>query len=220
MPRNLTPILRTACALVLGLTAINACDKFSKEPRRSESGGELDESFEPSKIESVKGVAVADVRAAIAKRLGQARPKPIGEEQWKHAMKLYGEYGGYPIWLDGDGLRERRTKTLMTALLNADADALALDAYPLDELQRLLATLLKAHRPTADLLGDLDVVLTATYVTLGQDLLTGQVDPRTVSQSWHIDPQEERVDSALAATLRSEPLDRKQFFQFTFGGAF
>ncbi len=201
-------VMRTACSLVLAVAVAAACDKLGwKDPQRSESGGEIDESFQPTRIKSVKGVPVADVRAAIAKRLREARPKPIGEQQWKHAMKLYDEYGGYPIWLDGDGLRERRTKTLMTALLNADADALALDAYPLDELRRLLSALLKAKRPSADLLGDVDVVLTATYVTIGQDLLTGQVDPRSVSQDWHIKPTPAQVDSALARFLRDTRFD-------------
>jgi hypothetical protein len=189
--------MRTACVLVLGVGAAGCGMLDSKEARQSESGGEIDRSFKPSKIKSVKGVPIADVRAAVAKRLRGTRPKPISERQWKHAMKLYEEYGGYPIWLDGDGLRERRTKTLMTALLNADADALALDAYPLDELHRLLAELLKVKRPSAELLGNVDVVLTATYVTLGQDLLTGQVDPSTVSQDWHIEPTPSQVDSAL-----------------------
>ena len=199
---------RAACALVLAVATASACDKLnSKEPRRSASGGEIDDSFEPRKVESVKGVPIADVRAAVAKRLRGARPKPIGEDQWKHVTKLYGDYGGYPIWLDGDGLRERRTKTLMTALLNADADALALDAYPLDELQQLLATLLKAKRPTAELLGNVDVALTATYVTLGQDLLTGQVDPSRVSQDWHIKPTPAQVDSALGRFLRDRRFD-------------
>ena len=73
----------------------------------------------------MKGVSIADVRAAVAKRLKEPRPKPISEAQWRHAVKLYAEYGGYPIWLDGDGLRERRTKTLMTALLNAGPFTLA-----------------------------------------------------------------------------------------------
>jgi murein L,D-transpeptidase YcbB/YkuD len=205
---TLPEFARVACALALAVMVGTACDKLGgKEPRRSESGGEIDGSFEPTKIKSVKGVPVADVRAAIAKRLGQTRPKPIGDEQWKHAMKLYDTYGGYPIWLDGDGLRERRTKTLMTALLNADADALALDAYPLDELQRLLATLLKAKRPDAALLGSLDVVLTATYVTLAQDLLTGQVDPSRVSQDWHIKATPAQVDSALGRFLRDTRFD-------------
>jgi murein L,D-transpeptidase YcbB/YkuD len=201
-------VARTTCGLVLAVVVAAACDKLGgKEPQRSESGGEIDKSFKPARIKSVKGVSIADVRAAVAKRLKEPRPKPISEVQWRHAVKLYAEYGGYPIWLDGDGLRERRTKTLMTALLNADADALALDAYPLDDLHRLLATLLKAKRPSAELLGDVDVVLTATYVTLGQDLLTGQVDPSSVSQDWHIKPTPAQVDSALGRFLKDTRFD-------------
>jgi murein L,D-transpeptidase YcbB/YkuD len=204
-PRALT---RTACALALGLATLAGCGMLdSREPRRSESGGEIDRSFEPAKIKSVKGVPIADVRAAVAKRLKEARPKPISEAQWEHAVKLYDQYGGYPIWLDGDGLRERRTKTLMTALLNADADALALDDYPLEDLHRLLSKLLEVKRPSAELLGDVDVVLTATYATLGQDLLTGQVDPSTVSQDWHIKPTPAQVDSALGRFLRDTRFD-------------
>ena len=155
----------------------------------------------------MKGVPAAEVRTAIAKRLDAGRPKPITEAQWKHARKLYEEYAGNPIWLDSDGLRERRTKTLMTALLAADADALALDAYPLQELNRVLSALLKEETPSAELLGNVDVVLTATYATLGQDLLTGQVDPSTVSQDWHIEPTPAQVDSALGRFLRDTRFD-------------
>lgn len=197
-----------ALALALAAATMSGCDKLGfKDVRKNESGGELDNSFEPAKIKSVKGVAVAEVRSAIVKRLTQPRPKPISEVQWKHAKKLYETYAGNPIWLDGDGLRERRTKTLMTALLNADADALALDAYPLEELHRVLSALLKEKRPSAELLGDVDVVLTATYVTLGQDLLTGQVDPNVVSQDWHIKPTPAQVDSALGRFLRDTRFD-------------
>ena len=207
---RLTPraLARTGSALVLAVAVASGCDKLgSIGSRRSESAGDVDRSFEPAKIKSVKGVPAAEVRTAIAKRLGQPRPKPISEEQWGHAKKLYAEYSGNPIWLDGDGLRERRTKTLMTALLAADADALALDAYPLDDLHRLLSELLKAKKPSAELLGDVDVVLTATYATLGQDLLTGQVDPKSVSQDWHIKPTPAQVDSALARFLRDTRFD-------------
>jgi murein L,D-transpeptidase YcbB/YkuD len=200
--------MRTTCGLGLAISVLTSCDKLGgNEPRRSATGGEVDKSFKPAKIKSVKGVPIADVRAAVAKRLRGPRPKLISESQWKHAAKLYAEYGGYPIWLDGNGLRERRTKTLMTALLNADADALALDGYPLDDLHRLLATLAKAKRPSAELLGNVDVVLTATYVALGQDLLTGQVDPSSVSQDWHIKATTAQVDSALGRFLRDTRFD-------------
>jgi len=199
---------RLASALGLAVVLVSACDKLGfKEPRQSASGGEIDDSFEPAKIKSVKGVPVAEVRSAIQKRLGEARPKPITEEQWKHAKNMYAQFGGAPIWLDGDGIRERRTKTLMTALLAADADALALDAYPLEDLHRLLSAMLKAKQPTPDLLGDLDVVLTATYVTLGRDLIAGQVDPSKLSQDWHIAPTPAQIDSTLARFLADRRFD-------------
>jgi murein L,D-transpeptidase YcbB/YkuD len=43
---------------------------------------------------------------------------------------------------------------------------------------------------------------------LGEDLLTGQIDPRTVAQSWHVDPEKEKIDSALVRNLRYEQLDK------------
>jgi L,D-transpeptidase YcbB len=199
---------RVASGLALLVIVGSACEKLSsKEPRQSTSGGEIDDSFEPAKIKSVKGVAVAEVRSAITKRLGEERPKPITETQWKHAKNLYAQFAGAPIWLDGDGIRERRTKTLMTALLAADADALALDAYPIKELHRLLSAMLEAKKPTPELLGDLDVVLTATYVALGRDLITGQVDPSKLSQDWHIAPTPGQIDSTLARFLADTRFD-------------
>ncbi|HZD84308.1 MAG TPA: L,D-transpeptidase family protein, partial [Gemmatimonadaceae bacterium] len=39
-------------------------------------------------------------------------------------------------------------------------------------------------------------------------LLTGQVDPRTVAQAWHVNPEEDNVDSALVRNLRYEQLDK------------
>jgi murein L,D-transpeptidase YcbB/YkuD len=207
MPIDRRSILRISLTLATASVLAAGCDRFQKDPQRSESGGEVDDTFEPSKVTSVKGVPAAEIRTAIDKRLDEARPKPITETQWKHAKNLYAEFGGNPIWLDDDGLRERRTKTLMTALLASDADALALDAYPLEELHRLLSKLLEEKKPSAKLLGDVDVALTATYVALGRDLLTGQVDPSTVSQDWHIKPTAAQVDSALGRFLKDIRFD-------------
>jgi murein L,D-transpeptidase YcbB/YkuD len=93
-------------------------------------------------------------------------------------------------------------------VLNANADALKLDEYPITELANALVVLRRAPQPTAAQLADADVLLTATYASLGEDLLTGQVDPRSIAQSWHIDPQDENVDSALVRTLGQMPLDK------------
>jgi murein L,D-transpeptidase YcbB/YkuD len=66
----------------------------------------------------------------------------------------------------------------------------------------------RTSQPTAEQLADADVLLTATYAALGENLLVGQVDPKSIGQSWHIDPQDENVDSALVRTLGQMPLDR------------
>lgn len=193
-------LARFALTLTAALGIFASCDGFAKESR-------LDNTFRPAKVKSVKGAAAGDIRAAIAKRLAGARPKLITDDQWGHAKELYAHYDGSPLWLDGDGLRERRTKTLMTALLNADADALALDAYPLQDLRRVLVSLRDAKEPSAELLADVDVTLTTTYVMLGEDLLIGQVSPRSVSQDWHIEHTPAQVDSTLDRFLRDRDFD-------------
>src|SRR6185503_17744011 len=70
------------------------------------------------------------------------------------------------------------------------------------------AALKQTKTPTAEQLATADLLLTASYTSLGEDLLTGQVDPRTVAQSWHVDPEEENIDSALVRNLRYEQLDK------------
>src|SRR5687768_3971423 len=98
MPMRHRQFARIACALGTVAVLAGACDRVGREPQQSETGGEIDDSFEPAKVESVKGVAAAEVRAAIDKRLEQARPKPITESQWQHAKRLYAELDGNPIW--------------------------------------------------------------------------------------------------------------------------
>jgi murein L,D-transpeptidase YcbB/YkuD len=173
------------------------------------SRSELDRSFTPQNVRSVKGVEAQAVRAAIDKRLrAQERALRLDATDWKHVRALYTEFDGAPIWLDHDGLRERRSKTLVTALLNAPNDALDVEQFPLAELTRVLEGLLLERRPSADQLAEVDVTLTATYAALGRDLLTGQMTPRQTAQDWYITRTESQIDSALARILRDHDFDR------------
>ena len=201
MPTRTRAISRFALTFTAALSILAAgCEGYAKETR-------MDNTFQPAKVKSVKGASAADIRAAIAKRLDGARPTLITDDQWGHAKELYAHYDGNALWLDGDGLRERRTKTLMTALLNADKDALALDAYPLEDLRRVLTSLRDERAPSAELLAEADVALTTTYVMLGEELLVGQVSPGSVSQDWHIKHTPAQVDSALDQFLRDRDFD-------------
>ena len=52
----------------------------------------------------------------------------------------------------------------------------------------------------------IDVLLTAAYVGYASDMLIGQIDPRTVSQAWHIPARMSAVDSALVHTLEDSSM--------------
>ncbi len=164
--------------------------------------------WSPPSLSAVHGVPIADVRTALSARLAGARPVgSLDEDQWRHARALYKRFGGGPLWLDAEGADPKRATALLRALVDADRDALRLDAYPLAEIARVAASL-KQGNATAAQLADADVLLTSAYAALGEDLLTGQINPRAVEQDWHIDPQEEAVDSALVRSLGEPALDR------------
>jgi len=168
----------------------------------------VDKGWSPEKLTSVKGVPAADIEAALRKRLAGSPPAKIDDDQWGHAKRLYKQFGNNPLWLKSDGLHEDRAYALANSVLQAEQDGMRMDAYPIGALAQAMSGVSQTKNPTADQLADADVILTAAFSALGEDYLTGQVDPKTVAQNWHIDPQEENVDSALARSLRGSALDK------------
>ena len=189
--------------LALALTAFGAC----KISHRAEAAGDVSE-WTPPKPDEIDGVPVDAVKSAIQQRLTGATPKGVPADTWRHVRTLYANYAGAPLWLDKEGLSTDRVNELSNALASADSDAIRVDNYPITNLAHAVATLRASKTPTADDLASADVLMTSTFAALGEDLLTGQIDPRTVSQSWYINPREEHIDTALARTLREGPLDR------------
>jgi L,D-transpeptidase YcbB len=198
-PRSALTVLVSGLALSMGCT-------------RSESAGagknENPQTWAPEKLTSVEGVPATEIEALIQKKLEGPRLPRIDDDQWGHTKRLYKLYGNNPLWLTSDGLHKVRSKALTDAILGANADGMRLDDYPIGDLANAIAALKQTKTPTADQLATADVLLSASYTALGEDLLTGQVDPRTVAQAWHVDPEEENVDSALVRNLRYEHLDK------------
>jgi murein L,D-transpeptidase YcbB/YkuD len=188
--------------------ALIACTDRAGQKRSSEAGGDVAATWAP-KVTAVLGVPAEALSSAIRQRL-ESGPRPAGltDHQWRHVRRLYNAYRTVPLWLDENGLDKERATALMRAAVNAHTDALRVDVYPLADLATSVAALRETKRPTAEQLTEADVLMTSVYAALGEGLLTGQVDPRSVLQSWHIDPQDEQVDSALVRTLRSGPLDK------------
>src|SRR5687768_4103161 len=96
-------------------------------------------------------------------------------------------------------------------MLQATADGIDIDQYPLTELIAVLDTIERSNgmkadapKPPAATWAHADLLLTTAYVSLAEDLMTGQVDPKKVNQSWYIDPQEEKLDSIMTLSLRGK----------------
>lgn len=162
--------------------------------------GEVSKSWNPAGVSEIGDVPVAEFRSELARQL-ESRPPHATDEQWTHVRGLYKRFQNFPLWLDEGGLVKDRADALVDALVNATTDAIRIDQYPLFQLAAILDTLRVAKRGDAAQYARADLLLSTSYVALAEDYLTGQVDPKTVAQSWHIDVEEQAVDSALVRTL-------------------
>ncbi|HEY6219042.1 MAG TPA: L,D-transpeptidase family protein [Gemmatimonadaceae bacterium] len=188
----------------LALLTVAGCKRF----RTESSGGEIAQTWTPSAATTAKGVPTSAISVAIATHLNGKPPAPLSEGTWKRTQKLYASYKNTPLWFTESGLDKPRAGALMLAVADGNSDGLRLQDFPLPELGASIDTVSNIEKPTAEQLASLDVLLTATYVSLGEDLMTGQIDPATINQSWHISSRGERLDSALFQSIRADQLDK------------
>ena len=186
----------TTLAAMLAVVAPLACKKENR------AAGEVSRNWMPAQQQAYMGISAADVQAAIKARLATAPPAPITADAWKHVKSLYTRFNQSLLWLDDKGVHQARVSALLNAIANADSDAMRLDVYPLSDLAQALQAIEK--HPNAEQLANADVLLSAAYTAYGENMLTGQFDPSSLNQSWHISRREERIDSALALTLRTD----------------
>ncbi|HSQ31692.1 MAG TPA: L,D-transpeptidase family protein [Gemmatimonadaceae bacterium] len=195
---------RSSWASTASLVAFVAVAATAGCKNANQAGGEVSRNWVPVRLDTYMGVPAADAQAAIRSRLAGQAPAPVQADAWKHVKSLYTRFGDNLLWLDDKGAHQTRVHALLTVLAGADSDALRLDALPLADLYRSLKTLDATKRPTAAQLAEGDILLSAAYVTYGENMLTGQLDPREFNQSWHINRQEEKIDSALTLTMRED----------------
>ena len=178
-----------------------------KQAQSKSSPGEVSRTWQPTQAGAIAGVSMDDIRAQIQRQLAGQRPREISVDRWHHVRNLYQAFNGGALWMDTDGPNKPRTNALLRAIVNANDDALRVDAYPLGELVQAISTVRSTKTPTASQLADADVLLTTTYISLAEDLLSGQNDPQQLSQDWHIARGHERIDSAASLSLRIANLD-------------
>ena len=193
-------------AAIAAVIALAACSRDDAAATRKP---ESDAVWSPAKLTSVRGIPATQIETELRSALEGAAPEQIDDDQWRHTKTVYKAYGNQLLWLSPDGLHEDRAYALANAILQAEQDGMRMDAYPVGNVARAMADIAdKGKTPTARQLAQTDLILTASFAALGEDYLTGQIDPKSVAQAWHIDPQEENVDSALVRSLRTAELER------------
>jgi len=190
---------RRRLALFLAVVAgIASCKQQQQQHDKSK--------YVPQDVHEVLGVQAADIQTAIRVRVDSGKaPSWVSAYRWKLVQKLYASYNGAPLWIEPDGVRDRAT-ALLAALDSAPTHALRTDAYPLDSIRRVVSSRKIDSGAKATDIANADVLLTAAYVGYASDMLTGQINPQAISQSWYIPARRSAVDSALIHTLQDSSI--------------
>jgi murein L,D-transpeptidase YcbB/YkuD len=193
---------------ILTATAAAALIGCSSDKPGTVKAPEAETPWAPAKLTTVNGVPATEIEAALKKRLAGSAPDRINDDQWAHTLKLYKVYGDNALWLASNGIHGDRAYALANALLQVEQDGMRMDAYPVGAIAQAMTPMAQDAKQTADQLASADIIMTATFAALAEDYLTGQVDPKSVAQSWHIDVSEDDVDSALVRAIRTPALDK------------
>ena len=204
-------VMLAASAVLLGTIAMATAGIANEGSGRSSSRAPSRvpdiETWTAQGADTVRGVNITAVIAAIQHCVAGVRPPHLPVAHWEHIQRLYAAYGDTALWFVPGGLNEPRVRGLLMALIDASADGLRLEEYGVTDIARAVTSIRQATRPTADEIAAVDVLLTTAYVALASDLLSGQLDPRTLAQAWHVHLGHERLDSAVARSLRDQHVD-------------
>jgi murein L,D-transpeptidase YcbB/YkuD len=158
--------------------------------------------YVPGAAARVLNVEMAKLPPAVQVRVDSgARPDWVTKDRWSRVAALYRSYDNAPLWLEEGGAKERAT-ALLDAIRTAPEHGLDTSAYPLDALQRVVDEKRMTDTASAQTIADADVLLTSAYVAYASDMLIGQVDPKSVSQSWYTGSGVKERDSSVVRALQ------------------
>ena len=198
---------RRSGAVIALLTAVLLdCDarSIASDTRNDSSAVQ----WTPVRAPEVRGVPIDVIRSAIDSLLKGPPPSSVDADTWRHVRGLYRNNEGNAYWMTSKGLDRKRAGQLSNVVVASVEDALNPAELPLAAAIAALDVVRGRQAPTAEQMARADVLMTALYAGIAEQLLVGHVDPRRVSQSWYIDPVEERVDSAITRMVRSPRLDQ------------
>lgn len=160
-----------------------------------------------SNVPAVSRVDTVGISTALARALTGVRPTYLRNDEWLTVRRLYGWTGASRVtpalWLDGERMAPRASE-LVAAIDSVESVGLRPAEYGVSTLRVALQAAASARGNTAAAtLANADLLLTSSFVSLVDDLLTGRVDPREVEPTWHIAPRAFDVGARTAAAVDS-----------------
>jgi len=113
-------------------------------------------------------------------------------------------------WTDDNGFLPRG-QALVEALNQADAEGLDLAAYRRDVIPQLIEQAesdIAQDLPVGDLLGNLDLVMTESYLRYTSDVLRGTIDPGAEGLDWKVAREDATDADFLNSLLEDEDFDQ------------
>lgn len=202
MPASSRRAAAIAAALCLALTA---CQKADGATAKLDEGvrGESSPQGEagPARADS------AQIAAALGEALSRSRPTWLRRDQWAIVERVYRRDSAAaapaPLWLES-GRLARRAGDFAAVLATVRSLGLEPGDYGIKSLGDALSAAKSPPEGTAAAaLANADLLLTASFVALVDDLLTGRLDPREVEPSWHIASRTFDVGRRIASALDS-----------------
>lgn len=120
------------------------------------------------------------------------------EDTRRIVRRFYTTYGYAPAWIERSALRAH-ARALLADLCRSSVDGLELAALRPPPLATALERF--AEEPSDSTAASLDLQLTSAFVQFGNRLLTGRVDPETVTPEVYLKVSPVPVDSVLAELL-------------------
>ena len=163
-------------------------------------------------LSTPSGFDVADSTALatnLAQALGGARPTFLRNDEWLTVRRLYRwtstTKASSALSVDVYRLAARASE-LVAVVDSVETVGLRPTDYGVDRLRSAVRAATSAT--TSDSAGvaafaNADLLLTSSFVSLVDDLLTGRVDPREVEPTWHIAPRAFDVAARVAEAFES-----------------
>ncbi len=195
----------TRLFLALGSVAAAGCG--SEEARAGDPAGER-QSEQQSEQQSERQTetpffAHDSLEPHIARVLKSRRPDALTASQWRRVERLYDANEGAALWHGERGMTAR-AGALLAAVAQSHEHGLNPADYLVDELDELIGS---SESTDFERAARADAMLTSAYVRYAEHMLTGRIRPQSVESTWHIDPYDVDLDSAITRGLRSANFD-------------